>query len=92
MFERFNLMKEFPAVGSYATGFPVRAEGGFIYAICWVNNVLRGADGQVKRADGRLLREAIWGFYRLQSGRGDLLHKGRKGIEYCRQVQGFVRP
>jgi hypothetical protein len=38
MLESFDLIKEFTAVGPYATGFPVRAEGGFIYAICWVNN------------------------------------------------------
>jgi len=37
MFESFSLM-EFPAAGTYATGFPVRGEGGFLYVICWVSN------------------------------------------------------
>jgi hypothetical protein len=38
MFESFNFIREFPARGTYATGFPARGEG-FIYVICWVNNV-----------------------------------------------------
>jgi hypothetical protein len=67
MFESFNLM-EFPATGTYATGFPVRAEGAFLYVICWVNN-----EQEVPFYVGETARLKVSGRYRGPDGAGTLV-------------------
>ena len=85
MLESFSLVREFPAKGSRATGFPARAEGGFVYVVCWV---IDGQEVPFYVGETSRLNERMNDYCVKQFGAATDFRVG-EAISYLRDVRGF---
>jgi hypothetical protein len=85
MLQSFQFVEDFPAPGTYATSFPVRAEGGFVYVLCWVDN-----DREIPFYVGETgrLNERMGDYCTKQFGAATDFRVG-EAICYLREAKGF---
>ena len=85
MLENFRFMKDFPAAGAWATGFPAKEAGGFVYILCWLEE---GREVPFYVGEAHRLSERIDDYCAKQFQAATDFRVG-EAVCYLRDVKGF---